>query len=249
MDYLQLLEDLFAAIPRQGPGSPAVLNRALALCDLDPEQALQVADIGCGTGTSTLALARALNADITAVDFLPRFLARLELQAQEAGLDKRIQTVCGSMDALPFVDNSLDLIFSEGAIYNIGFASGVNSWRRFLKPGGLLVVSEITWCHANPPATLREYWEQAYPEVGTASSKIQVLENAGYSPIAHFLLPQAAWTEHYYAPLAEQFAPFLARHPDNDDAHSIVADNQAEIAMYNEHSADFTYGMYIARKL
>ena len=37
---------------------------------------------------------------------------------------------------------ALDLIWSEGAIYNIGFEQGVRDWRPFLKEGGVLVASE-----------------------------------------------------------------------------------------------------------
>ena len=37
------------------------------------------------------------------------------------------------MDALPFQEEELDLIWSEGAIYNIGFERGMNEWNKFLK--------------------------------------------------------------------------------------------------------------------
>ena len=37
-----------------------------------------------------------------------------------------------------FAMRNLDLIWSEGAIYNIGFERGLNEWREFLKTGGTL---------------------------------------------------------------------------------------------------------------
>jgi len=40
---------------------------------------LKVADIGCGTGATTLVLASRLNARITAVDFLPDFLPEIDV--------------------------------------------------------------------------------------------------------------------------------------------------------------------------
>ena len=61
------------------------------------------------------------------------------------GLSEKITTLCCSMDNLPFGDEEYDVIWSEGAIYNIGFERGVIDWNRYLKVGGLLVVSEITW--------------------------------------------------------------------------------------------------------
>ena len=45
---------------------------------LDGVAPLKIADIGCGTGASTLLLARSLDAQITAVDFLHDFLEVLE---------------------------------------------------------------------------------------------------------------------------------------------------------------------------
>ncbi|QFU75826.1 class I SAM-dependent methyltransferase [Halioglobus maricola] len=248
MDELALLEDLFLGTPRQGPGSPDTVRRALELCALDAASELQVADIGCGTGASTLQLAQILNASITAVDFLPRFLARLDATALDAGLASKIHTLCCSMGALPFAANSMDMLWSEGAIYNMGFASGVKAWHPFLKPGGLLVVSEITWSHSAPADELRAFWQRAYPEVDTAGNKIRVLEANGYSPIGYFLLPEECWTEHYYAPLAAEFEPFLKRHEDSEAASAIVAENRAEIALHEKYSGDFSYGMYIARK-
>jgi ubiquinone/menaquinone biosynthesis C-methylase UbiE len=111
---------------------------------LDPSAPLRIADIGCGTGSSAMLLARALNAQITAVDFLPDFVEVLKANAESEGLSKKIDPLVCSMDNLQFDNEEYDVIWSEGAIYNMGFENGINDWKRFLKPGGLLVVSEIT---------------------------------------------------------------------------------------------------------
>ncbi len=55
-------------------------------------------------------------AEIVAVDLFPEFLEVLQSRAQEAGLTGRIETLAASMDALPFEPESLDLIWSEGAM-------------------------------------------------------------------------------------------------------------------------------------
>ena len=61
-----------------------------------------------------------------------------------------IETLAKSMDSLTFAEESLDLIWSEGAIYNMGFGKGIEAWRPFLRSGGVLAVSEITWLRPNP---------------------------------------------------------------------------------------------------
>jgi ubiquinone/menaquinone biosynthesis C-methylase UbiE len=76
-DY-QLLIDLHKSANRQGPGGDAETEKALSLAMIDRAAPLKIADIGCGTGGSTLLLARLLNAQITAVDFLKDFLEVLE---------------------------------------------------------------------------------------------------------------------------------------------------------------------------
>ena len=197
MDDLQLLLDLHIDADRQGPGGEAETEKALRLAMLDSSAPLKVADIGCGTGASTLSLARRLNARITAVDFLPEFLEVLTKNAKTAGLDGKISTLACSMDELPFADGEYDLIWSEGAIYNIGFEKGIRDWNRYLKVGGLLAVSEITWISATRPAELQDYWQAEYPEIDLASVKIGLLEQHGYSPVGYFFLPQYCWLKQH----------------------------------------------------
>lgn len=130
MENYQLLIDLHKGANRQGPGSDAETEKALALAMIDKKEPLKIADIGCGTGASALVLARLMKARITAVDFLQDFLEVLENRAENMGLAKKIKTLNCSMDNLPFDDNEYDVIWSEGAIYNIGFEKGVMDWNR-----------------------------------------------------------------------------------------------------------------------
>lgn len=249
MDDLELLIDLHQDAARQGPGSDAETSRAIELAGLKREQPLKVADIGCGTGASTLVLARALNAQITAVDFVQAFLDVLVAEAQRQGLAEQITTRCCAMDALPFETSSLDLIWSEGAIYNIGFEKGIAEWRPYLKPGGLLAVSEITWTTGARPMALQQHWQAEYPEIDVASAKMRVLEQHGYSPVGYFVLPEHCWLDHYYRPLEQRFQRFLDRHQQSAEARSLVAAEQQEIALYEQYRAFFSYGFYLARKL
>ena len=188
----QLLIDLHRSAERQGPGGEVETLRALDLAGLDRSRPLNIADIGCGTGASAIALAKALDAQITAVDFLPEFLDELLSRANNQGVADRITTLNCSMDDLPFAAGEFDVIWSEGAVYNMGFEAGISAGRRFLKPGGKLIVSEITWLSATRPPELSSHWEIEYPEVDVASAKIGVLERQGYTPEAYFVLPPHA---------------------------------------------------------
>ena len=248
MDDLSLLVDLHREGRRQGPGGDDETRLAITLSGMSGRTGLKIADIGCGTGASTLMLAKELDASVTAVDFLPDFLHDLEIAAQRQHLTKRIETLAASMDALPFEEQSLDAIWSEGAIYNIGFANGIQAWRRFLKPDGILAVSELTWLTQARPAELERHWNREYPEVDTASAKMVILERNGFSPVGYFALPKRCGLDNYYRPMQARFAAFLERNDNSDAAAAIVAAEEHEIALYERHSAFVSYGYYVARR-
>ncbi len=249
MEDYQLLIDLHKDANRQGPGGDAESEKALSLAVIDRATPLKIADIGCGTGASTLLLARLLEAQITAVDFLQDFLEVLEGRAENMGLSEKVTTLCCSMDNLPFGDEEYDVIWPEGAIYNIGFEKGAIDWNRYLKVGGLLVVSEITWITSSRPPELQKYWDEEYPEIDVASSKIQLLEKNGYSPIGYFVLPEHCWLENYYRPMQNSFKDLLKRHGNTEGARDIVEAENREIGLYEKYKAHFSYGVYVARKL
>jgi len=248
MEAIDLMIDFHNHAERQGPGSVQDTLRALALMDLRHNQALKIADIGCGTGAQTITLAQNLNGQIIAVDLFSVFLETLNKNVRKLGLSEKIKTLEQSMDALPFKDKEFDIIWSEGGIYNMGFEKGIKTWRDFLKPGGYLAVSEVTWITNTRPGALEEFWQQEYPEIDKASHKINLLEENGYSLAGYFYLAQNSWIENYYKPMASRFEPFLKRHKNTELARQVAAEHKEEIAFYEKYKDYYSYGFYIARK-
>ena len=249
MTEIELLVDFHQDAARQGPGSISETKKALNLMDVRKHDHLNIADIGCGSGAQTITLAQNTDAQITAVDLFPEFLEKLDAKAKELGFQDRIKTVARSMEDLPFGHESLDIIWSEGAIYIMGFEKGVTAWRPFLKTGGFLAVSEISWITNSRPKELETYWLNAYAEIDTVSNKINVLQRSGYAPVAHFILPPYCWIDHYYQPMQERFASFLSRHGHSDMAKALVESNREEIRIYEKYQDFYSYGFYIGRKL
>ncbi|PEN12715.1 SAM-dependent methyltransferase [Longibacter salinarum] len=244
-----LMVDLHRDGERQGPGSEEETLRALDLTRLDQEAALQVADIGCGTGASTLVLASRLpNAQVTAVDLFPEFLDVLSRRARKAGVSERVDPLEASMESLPFDSESLDLIWAEGAIYNMGFSEGIKTWKPFLRPGGVLAVSEITWLRPDPPETIRRHWNAEYPQIATASEKINILEDVGFDLLGYLVLPPNNWIDNYYEPTEKRMPAFLDRHDDRPEAAQIVAMEREEADLYRSYQEWYSYGFYVARK-
>ena len=249
MTEIELIVDLHKTIGRQGPGSEADTLRALGYIDTARRKDLKIADIGCGTGGQTLTLAKNTQAQITAVDLFPEFLEVLATRARAMGLQQQIHTLQGSMDQLPFERESFDIIWAEGAIYSMGFEAGIKNWREYLKPGGYLAVSEITWTTCSRPGEIQDFWESEYPEIDRASGKIKLLEEHGYTLAGYFILPQESWLRTYYEPLERHFDSFLERHHHSQAAGKVVEAYRQEIALYTRYQAYYSYGFYVARKV
>jgi cyclopropane fatty-acyl-phospholipid synthase-like methyltransferase len=249
MTELELLIDFHVDAERQGPGSTAEILMALDLTGVPKDKQLEIADIGCGTGGQTITLAQNIEGQITAVDLFPEFLDKLNSKTKELELEKKIDTLEKSMDDLSFDNEEFDIIWSEGAIYNIGFKTGINTWKQYLKTGGYLAVSEITWTTNSRPKEIEDYWNGEYPEIDTASNKMRILEENGFSPVGYFTLSQASWIENYYKPMEKRFLPFLEKNNNSEIANKIIEEYKEEIRMYQKYKDSYSYGFYIAKKV
>jgi len=249
MTELELLVDFHKDAERQGPGSSWETIKALELIEISKGDKLKIADIGCGTGGQTITLAKNIEGQIIAVDLFPEFLDELNLRAEKLGFQQKIKTIKKSMDDLSFDNEEFDIIWSEGAIYNIGFETGIKKWKHFLKTGGYLGVSEITWTTNSRPKELEEYWNEEYTEIDTASNKIRTLEENGYSPVGYFILSQNSWIENYYKPQEKRFSAFLEKHNNSEMARKIVEEAKEEIKKYQKYKGYYSYGFYVAKKI
>ncbi len=133
-----------------------VASRLLERLDLIKLTPQRILDLGCGTGGSSQALdKRYKHAQIVSLDLAPNMLK--QARKQKSWFNKQ-RFICGDAEALPLVDNSVDLIFSSLTIqWCHDLDSVFKECFRVLKPGGLLMFSTLG------PDTLHELrssWQQ-----------------------------------------------------------------------------------------
>jgi ubiquinone/menaquinone biosynthesis C-methylase UbiE len=244
----KLICEYYSLIERQGPGSPEVTVKALSFIDNLTDES-KIADIGCGTGGQTMVIANHAPGQITGVDLFPEFIEIFSRNAENSNLQDRMTGIVGSMANLPFEDEEFDLLWSEGAIYNIGFERGINEWKRFLKSGGFIAVSEASWFTEERPDEIAQFWKEAYPEIDTISNKISQLQKAGYIPVATFILPENCWMENFYLPQVSVQQTFLKKYPGHKAAEELVENQRHEAEFYYKYKDFYGYVFYIGKKL
>ena len=245
---INLICEYYSSVERQGPGSPEVSIKALSFIDNLTKES-HIADIGCGTGGQTMVMAQHTSGNITGIDLFPTFINLFNKNAEKLNFQERVKGIVGSMDKLPFQNEELDLIWSEGAIYNIGFERGLNEWRKFLKTDGYIAVSEGSWFTDERPTEIDDFWMDAYPEIDTIPNKVAQMQKAGYIPVATFILPENCWTEQFYAPQVSAQEVFLKEHTGNKTAEEFIANQRHETQLYYKYKEYYGYVFYIGKKI
>lgn len=243
-----LICEYFSSIDRQGPGSPEMTIKALSFIDNLTDQS-KIIDLGCGTGGQTMVLAQHAPGQITGLDLFETFIDFFNTNAHRLNLNDRVKGMVGSMDCLPFQNEEFDLIWCEGAIYNIGFERGISEWHRFLKKGGYLAVTDATWFTAERPDEINAFWQDAYPGIDTIPNKVAQMQKAGYIPVATFILPENCWTEHFYDQQVKAQKNFLKKYAGNKTAEELVANQKHEALLYRRYKNYYGYVFYIGKKI
>lgn len=244
MDAANPIDLLFGGMDQLAPGDDAITRQVLRSLPDDDFQV--VVDAGCGSGRQTLVLAAELHKRVHAVDTYAPFLDHVNRRAQIAGLAHLVQTHCMDMAAIPQVFPRIDLLWSEGAAYTIGFANALETWRPAIFPGGYLALSELTWLVDSPPPKARAFFSTEYPAMQTDAQNLQTIEAAGYRLLSSLTLPRQAWVTGYYAVLAPR-AQALLEHP-SQDVRQYAREMLREIEVFEQDNESYAYVFYVLQR-
>ena len=240
----EIFWEIHSGLPREGPGDNESTRKAYMMLKGLPENP-RILDIGCGPGMQTIELAKLSGGWIDALDSHQPFLEQLKKSAKKEGVDDIIKTVNGDMFNLSYENSSFDLVWSEGAIFVIGFEKGLREWRRLLTEKGYLVVSELSWLRPDLPGEARAFMKQGYPAIKTIEDNLEAAQKSGYRIVGSFVLPSKSWWDNYYTPIETKLPKIKARHKENREALEFLAMEETEIEMFRKYSDYYGYIFYI----
>ena len=246
--FWEIFFALYEGLPRQGPGNRASAERALGLCrDLPPTPA--VLDLGCGVGGQTLYLAELLPGGlITAIDSHAPSIERLRATVAARGLAARVRPMVGDMAQSGLPAASFALVWSEGALYNLGIENALRLCHGLLRPGGHLVFTEAVWRKENPPSEVKASFDLDYPTMGFVPDVLAAIARTGFSLVDHFTLPDEAWWDDYYTPMGRRIEDLCRQHASDADALAVLDQLAREPELHRRYSDYYAYEFFVVRR-
>lgn len=248
MEEMEYLYELFESMPRCGPGNDETTAKAFEMITDLPENPV-VLDLGCGPGVQTLELARLTGSRIIALDNHQPFLDEMTRRAYASGLSAYIEPIKMDMFQMDFKDNTFDLIWSEGALYNMGFQKGLRKCNKLLKRGGSMAVSELVLFSEDTPAEVMIYLESEYPDIKDIKGNLRLIKTEGFEVLSHFSLGSEAWLDNFYIPMEKELDHMENKYRENEVASVFLSQMRQEIEMYRQYGDFFGYEFFIMKKV
>jgi trans-aconitate methyltransferase len=245
MNTYNPIDLLFGGMEKLGPGDNVHTLNVLHL--LPKQQFRLIVDAGCGTGRQTMVLAKKLGTVVHALDTHQPFLDDLTRRAKAAGIEHLIQTYCMDMNDIPGIFQHIDLLWSEGAAYNIGFFNALTIWASVIDPEGFAVVSEMSWLRKQVPDAVREFFQSGYPDMQSIQQNLMGAEQAGYRALTTYTLPRETWVEGYYD-ILEKRAKILVTHPD-PFVRDLAVETIKEIEVFKHSEDSYGYVFYVLQRV
>ena len=123
------------------------LWRKKALKEIVDGTSQQILDVACGTGDSTIAIAKVAGPGsmVTGADISEGMMALVMEKAAHEGVHDRIRLKMADAEAMPFPDDSFHRVTCAFGVRNFEHKElGLKEFHRVLKPGGKAIILELS---------------------------------------------------------------------------------------------------------
>ena len=186
-----------------------------------------ILDIGCGSGTPTIELARLSDGKITGIDIDQAALDRFKSKVEKEGLSSRIKILNRSIYNTDFSSDSFNLIWDEGVLHILNIKKSLVECKRILKQNGFLVVGEV---------------------IKWISNNLEAFPKYGFNLINKFFLPEECWWKEYYLPMEKKIKELRSKFKKPKELKKLKP-YESEINMVKKNPKEFDGAFYIFQKV
>jgi len=167
------------------PGGERLTLRLGNLLELGP--GMRVLDAACGSGATSIALAKGFGCSVTGIDLGCGNLDRARERGEKAGVSHLTEFMDMDAEALEFPDGSFDVVVSECALCTFtDQPRALSEAFRVLRPGGRMGVTDVVVERELPPRAQTVLFHVACISGALpAKGYLDAMEGAGFRDILH----------------------------------------------------------------
>ncbi|HEV2461543.1 MAG TPA: methyltransferase domain-containing protein [Ktedonobacterales bacterium] len=165
------------------PGGRRSTEELFERANFQPGQ--HVLDIGCGVGTTAIAMARRFGLHVTAADISPLMRTRAVANVRSAGLADRVSVEEADITALPYPDGAFDRVVAEAVTMFVDRAQATRELVRVCRVGGRVLATEFLW-RRPPTAEARQmFFGEVCPGMtfDTLDDWVRIYREAGLAEV------------------------------------------------------------------
>lgn len=171
---------------RLRPGGRRATDWLIEQAQFTPQT--QVLEVACNMATTAIGLAQRFGCHINGVDLDHHALEKAERNIAAAGLSQLIHVQYANATALPFPDNSFDVVINEAMLTMLPLANkemAVAEYFRVLKPGGVLLTHDVVVSEHNTEEAVERLRDTIQVKVTplTESAWTDLFHRSGFSNI------------------------------------------------------------------
>jgi SAM-dependent methyltransferase len=143
------------------PGGRKATEELLSLAELNPGQ--EVLDIGCGVGTTAVAIARRFGCRVVAADISVDMRERAAARVRAERVDGLVSVESADICSLPFADGRFDRVVAEAVTMFVDRDQAIRELVRVCRPGGLVLATEFQWRRPPTPEAQHAFLGEVCP--------------------------------------------------------------------------------------